>query len=151
MAGGRPEEPAAVAAMVRAAIPRLAGGWVPLSSLDRGDGTFEPGRIDKLCGPDGFATILSPAEPYTFDFTRKNRDKSLTTRFVYLTGTRFQKQTSEARAARWLGLDQADPIYDKMRGAIMAGLTGEVDIYHPSPRILIFAAQGVVEIYGKCD
>ncbi len=135
---------------IEALLPSLEGNWAPVLILFGDPANFGDELLVETC--ERVPMTLVPTALRSFEFRRSTerdgRTLTLAIRHDFLIGTTFDRSVDEAQALAFFNLEQQEPAVGMLH---FSGMRGEVSMFHPSPDILVFVAEGAPpEILARC-
>ncbi len=138
----------AAAAHIAELLPSLGGDWVAGHILFPGTDELDPELVAVACAR--LVLRLEPTSPHGFalSWVRDGAPTGLVVRHDYLGFRSFQRSADETAVRAYLGLPE-----DMMNMNVFTSPAwrGEVQLYHPSPDILVLQPTGTgAEILVRC-
>jgi hypothetical protein len=119
------------------ALSNVAGKWVGLGGPAAGTGIESYGAdTEKACKSPAVLTLASP-DPITLKLSAKPAETEFTQIYTLVAGSTFSEYTEPASYFAAIGLDKAGPEFDQGRAMALSLANGIVQIYRPSPDILV--------------
>ena len=143
-AGGKSQVDFAAAGYGKSALSGIAGTWVSLSGPDPVSGIESYGAdVEKFCAGAAALTLASP-DALTLTVSAKPLDVPFSQTYTLVAGATFAEHTDPLPyfAAIGLGPEKVGPDFDRRRAAALSLANGMVQLYRPSPDIVVLARGG---------
>lgn len=136
---------------VMAILPTIEGDWAAASVLFTDPFSVDASILQEAC--ERTPSTLAQTAPRSFELRRSRsaggQAISLSLRHDWVIGNTFDRSAAENEVIAYLGLDAMEEIPAGM--LTLPGLRAEVQMFHPSADILVFAAPGQPpEILARC-
>lgn len=152
-AGGLSQPAFLVRGIGEVALDGIAGKWARLGGPDPKTGVESYGTDrDKLCASDTAVTLAAPSA-ISLDVTNTPPNGTFVQHYTLVAGATFAEHTdpTEYFAAVGLGPDKQGANADQQRAIALSLVNGLVQIYHPSPDILVMTRdRGYPLIFARC-
>jgi hypothetical protein len=152
-AGGAAAALYAETAYGRVAFDNIAGQWASLTGPDPRSGADSYGAAaEKACASSSVLTLASP-DFITLTISGTPLDTEFRQIYTQIAGTTFSEFTEPHSyfAAVGLGPDKRGPEADRGRALALSLANGVVQIYRPSPDILVMTRdKGYPRILARC-
>jgi hypothetical protein len=137
----------------RAVFSNVAGTWVHLGGPDPKSGaeTYGP-QTEKLCASPAAITVASP-NALTLTVTTNLPQNNFTQQYSLIAGSTFAEHTDldAYLKAVGVGFDKTGTKADQQRAVAISVANGLVQIYHPSPDILVLTREnGYPIVFARC-
>lgn len=132
----------------------IGGNWVRLGGPDNKSGAETYGAdYAKLCGGTGMVTLATPNQ-YTLNLTTNlSGPNNFTQQYSEVVGSTFGEFTDPAAYFKTLGLgpEKTGDTADQQRALLLSIANGMVNIYRPSPDILVMVHdRGYPLVLARC-
>ncbi|MEP7239646.1 MAG: hypothetical protein ABI697_02060 [Devosia sp.] len=137
----------------KAVFSGIDGRWARLAGPDAKTGIESYGAdTDKVCKSTGAQVLHSP-NPLVLDMTTTTTKGAFTQSYVLIAGSTFGEKTDLATYLVALGLGPGNtaPGVEQQRAFALSVINGVVEIYRPSPDILVLARdRGYPLLFARC-
>jgi hypothetical protein len=152
-AGGQSQKDFLSARYGRSALSGIDGRWARLNGPDNDSGVESYGsETEKACtGPD--PVTIKVIAPVALTVETTHGANSILQQYSLIAGSTFAEHTDLASyfVAIGLGPEKVGTAYDQQRALALAIVNGIVQIYHPSPDILVMTRdRGYPIVYSRC-
>jgi hypothetical protein len=126
----------------------IGGSWVRLGGPDDKSGMESYGpQSQKLCGTPS-AVTLAASSPDTMSLATNLTGDNFTQDYTLVSGSTFAVHTDPVPYFKAVGLgpDKSGDTYDQQRAILLSQANGVLQIYRPSPDILVLSSQQLYPI-----
>jgi len=152
-AGGKSQPDFMSATYGKAALADIAGKWVNLNGPAPDSGIDAYGTdVEKYCAGAAALTLASP-DPWTMKMTAKPLDAEFSQTYTLVAGAAFAERTEPMAYFNAIGLgpDKTGPDFDRRRAMALAAANGMVQLYRPSPDIIVLVRGGAYPtVLARC-
>lgn len=152
-AGGKSQPDFMSATYGKTALAGIAGKWVSLNGPAPDSGIETYGTdVEKFCAGAAALTLSSP-DPWTMKITARPLDIEFSQTYTLVAGTAFAERTEPNAyfAAIGLGPEKVGPDFDRRRAMALAAANGTVQLYRPSPDIIVLVRGGAYPtVLARC-